>query len=68
MATETVRIDGMGCGHCVDAVRRSLESLPGVSVHEVRLGEARVSFDERATNRQEIEGAIRKAGYTPVPA
>jgi len=68
MTTVTVRIDGMGCGHCVDAVRRGLESLPGVTIHAVSMGEARVSFDERATNLQEIEGAIRKAGYTPVPA
>jgi len=68
MTTATVRIDGMGCGHCVDAVRRELASLPGVRVDSVSIGEAQVSFDEKAASRQDIERAIRKAGYTPAPA
>jgi copper chaperone len=68
MTTIRVRIDGMACGHCVEAVRRELVSLPGVRVDSVSIGEAQVSFDEGAASRQDIEGAIRKAGYTPVPA
>ena len=68
MTTVTVRIDGMGCGHCVEAVRRGLESVPGVTVHSVSIGEAHVSYDEQVTGRQDIEGSIRKAGYTPAAA
>lgn len=68
MTTVTVRIGGMGCDHCVEAVRRELASLPGVTVHAVSIGEARVSFDERTADRQAIDGAILRAGYTPEPA
>jgi len=68
MTTVTVRIGGMGCDHCVDAVRRGLESLRGVTVHSVSIGQAHVSFDETATSREDIEGSIRKAGYAPEPA
>ena len=68
MTTTRVRIDGMGCAHCVEAVRRELALLPGIRVDSVSIGEAQVSFDEKAVSRQDIERAIRKAGYTPAPA
>lgn len=68
MTTIEMRIEGMGCAHCVEAVRQELASLPGVMVEAVSIGEARVSFDETAGFRPDIEAAIRKAGYAPVPA
>jgi len=68
MTTTRVRIDGMGCAHCVEAVRRELALLPGVRVDSVNIGEAQVSFDETSASRQDVEGAIRKAGYVPAPA
>ena len=68
MTTTRVRIDGMGCAHCVEAVRRELALLPGVRVDSVSIGEAQVSFDETAASRQDVEGAIRRAGYVPAPA
>jgi copper chaperone CopZ len=67
MTTITVRIEGMGCAHCVEAVRRELALLPGVRVDAVSIGEAQVSFDETAASRQDVEDAIRKAGYAPAP-
>lgn len=68
MTEATVSINGMGCGHCIEAVRRELTSLPGVTVESVTIGEARVSYDEKSVSRHDIEGAIRGAGYSPVPA
>jgi copper chaperone CopZ len=68
MTKATVRIEGMGCAHCVEAVRRELQSLPGVRIDSVSIGEAQVSFDEKAASLQAVEGAIRKAGYIPLPA
>ena len=67
MTTTTVRIEGMGCAHCVEAVRRELALLPGVRVDSVSIGEAQVSFDETAASRQDVEDAIRRAGYAPAP-
>jgi copper chaperone CopZ len=65
MITMDVRIEGMGCAHCVEAVRRELASLPGVRVEAVSIGGARVAFDEQTASLQDIEGAIRRAGYIP---
>jgi copper chaperone CopZ len=68
MTTIDMTIDGMGCSHCVEAVRRELATLPGVRVDAVSIGRARVSFDEAAATRQDLEAAVRKAGYRPAPA
>ena len=35
MATKTLNIEGMMCGHCEMSVKKALESLEGVSAAEV---------------------------------
>lgn len=59
----TIELGGMSCGHCVAAVRGALEGVDGVSVEEVRVGSARVSYDPTATTTEEITEAIREEGY-----
>lgn len=39
-----IKIDGMGCQHCVKSVTNTLENIPGVKVIEVRVGEATVEI------------------------
>jgi copper chaperone len=56
-------IQGMTCGHCVGAVRRSLEGLAGVSVNSVSIGSADVSFDPAMTDREAILNAVSEEGY-----
>jgi copper chaperone len=63
--TETIRIEGMSCGHCVKSVKGALEELEGVSVEEVDLGGARVRYDPARIDRNAIARAIEEAGYTP---
>ena len=36
----TLHIDGMSCGHCLNAVNRALAGLPGVEIESVRIGRA----------------------------
>jgi len=60
----TLRIDGMSCGHCVEAVRRALAALPGVQVEAVQIGWARVRFDETATSPTALAVAVSDAGYS----
>jgi copper chaperone CopZ len=38
MADITIKIEGMGCGHCVKNVKKSLDSLDGVSSSDVEFG------------------------------
>lgn len=64
MGEVTVSVGGMSCQHCVMRVKKAIDSLKGVKSSTVEIGIVRVSFDESETSTEEIEGAIRKAGYT----
>lgn len=63
----TITIEGMTCGHCVAAVRKALEGLPGVEVEEVRIGGATLRMKEPGKAavdvRAAVEAAVGNAGY-----
>lgn len=58
----TLTIDGMSCGHCVQAVTRALESTPGISVRSVAVGTAQVDASG-PTSAAAALAAIGRAGY-----
>lgn len=62
----TFEIDGMGCDHCVSAVRDALSDIDSVGVLDAEIGSATVGFDPSVTNHIEIAAAIADAGYTVV--
>jgi Cu+-exporting ATPase len=71
MATTTNRtvelpIAGMTCDHCVAAVRRALESVPGVRSATVDLaaGKARVELESELTDKSQLRAAVEKEGYS----
>lgn len=59
-------IDGMSCAHCVRAVEQALSSVPGVTVEEVVVGSARVSYDPSRTSPDSIRQAVNDEGYAAV--
>jgi copper chaperone CopZ len=59
----TLHIDGMSCGHCLNAVNQALGALPGVEIESVRMGRADLRYDESLTSVEAITGAIADAGY-----
>ncbi|HYE57506.1 MAG TPA: heavy-metal-associated domain-containing protein [Rhodothermales bacterium] len=61
--TETLRIEGMSCQHCVRAVRSALEGVPGVTVEDVQVGTARVRIDDGEADRSQLVKAIEGEGY-----
>ncbi len=61
--TETLTITGMTCGHCVRAVRSALESVEGVAVEDVRVGEARVRYDDVAIDPASLARAVEEEGF-----
>ena len=61
---ETIAISGMSCEHCVRAVREALARLEGVTVENVEIGAATVSYGD-AVGREEVIAAIEDAGYAP---
>ena len=65
MERATIAIEGMSCGHCVKAVTSALEELGSVSVEQVSIGSATVSYNPEATPVEGIAQAIRDVGYEP---
>lgn len=59
------KIDGMSCQHCVMAVKKEISKLD-IDNLDVKLGEAKVQFDETKVNSDEIKQSITSAGYIVV--
>ena len=66
MRQATLQIEGMSCGHCLNAVNRALSAIPGVSIEAVRIGRADVRYDETTTSPSDLEGAVAEVGYRAV--
>lgn len=66
MQKVTFEISGMSCGHCVKAVDKALQQLDGVTIDQVAIGSATVSFDDKQTDARSIAQAIDDAGYQVV--
>jgi copper chaperone CopZ len=60
--TIELEVSGMNCQHCVAAVTRALEAVPGVSAVAVDLTAARARVDGRA-DPESLERAVVDAGY-----
>lgn len=66
MSTTTntiLSIDGMHCEHCVEVVRETLESVRDVSVEQVDIGEAEVTYDAGSVSLDQLETVLEDAGY-----
>jgi copper chaperone len=65
MATTTLKVKGMSCGHCVQTVQTALESVEGVEEARVDLREARavVDFDDERTTPLDLARAVTDEGY-----
>ena len=66
MTTLALSINGMSCGHCLNAVRQALSETPGVAVESVRIGRADVQYDPALTTPEAIEAAVTDAGYEAI--
>jgi copper chaperone len=61
--TRTLHIGGMTCGHCVAAVRRALEAVPGVVVRDVHLGSAEIEVEVPEPSKERLVAALEEEGY-----
>lgn len=61
----TLKIGGMICEQgCVKSVDGALGKIAGVTKREVKIGEAKITFDAVKTKKADLVAAIEKAGYT----
>lgn len=65
MATQdrTLTIDGMHCEHCVDRVEEALTGVDGVTVRNVAIGTAEVSYDASEVTDEQLAAVLDDAGY-----
>lgn len=68
MTTLTLHIDGMSCGHCLNAVNRSLSALEGVRIVSVAIGRADVEYDPARVGPEAIAAAVTEAGFPAAAA
>ena len=61
-ATTTLSIDGMTCGHCVQAATKALSAVPGVKVKSVAVGSAVIETVDGWTTAKAV-AALEEAGY-----
>ena len=66
MTEKTFNVEGMSCGHCKAAVEEELGRLSGVerSNADFEKGTVEVRYDEDRVTTEELEGAIKEAGYS----
>jgi copper chaperone CopZ len=66
----TAAVEGMTCGHCVNAVTKEISALPGVNEVSVALepeGQSRVTVSaDLDIPTPDLEAAIAEAGYSLV--
>jgi copper chaperone len=64
MMTVHLKIEGMTCNHCVEAVRRALAAVPGVTrVLEVDRERGTASVEGEAS-LADLIAAVEEEGYT----
>jgi len=65
MQNLTLNVQGMSCGHCVNAIEGSVGQLAGVEQVKVNLADAQVhlAFNESQISLDKIKETIEDQGY-----
>jgi len=57
----------MSCDHCAGAITRALKGADADARMQIDLACHRVQVEPATADAEELAGAIRQAGFTPVP-
>jgi len=65
LKTTRLKVSGMTCGHCANAVEKALKERPGVRNATVHLDAdaAEVEFQPSEVSPEQLVEAVRGAGY-----
>lgn len=59
MLKKELKVEGMSCGHCTNAVERILNQIKGVESSSASLSDnVKVTFDETQTTLEDLKKAI----------
>jgi copper chaperone len=62
----TLRVEGMSCGHCVNAIEGALRELGASAKVDLANKTVDVSYDESKLTLEAIKEAIEEQGYEVV--
>lgn len=68
MKSLVLHIEGMSCGHCLNAVNKALGALDGVTIDSVAIGRADLQFDPARIAVADIAAAVTAEGYRATAA
>lgn len=57
-----LKVEGMSCGHCVNAVTKSVQSVDAGAKVDVDLAQQKVRVDS-AASLEAVKSAVEDAGY-----
>jgi copper chaperone len=61
---ETIKVKGMSCQHCVQAVTKALNGIEGLKNVQVDLDSGQASFDkDKPVDLETVKAAVKDAGY-----
>ncbi len=63
MESINLKVDGMSCGSCANAVTKALTAVPGVSSVGVSLSDGTARIEGNGLNVPALEAALADAGY-----
>ena len=63
--TVTLRAPDISCGHCVNAIKKAVTALPGVSTVEgdPNTKQVKVTYEPGQVSLDKIEAAMAEEGY-----
>jgi copper chaperone len=63
--TVTLRAPDISCGHCVNAIKKAVSALPGVSVVDGDIGakQVKVTYEPGTVSIERIEATMADEGY-----
>ena len=65
----TIKVNGMHCDHCKDAVEKAVKAIPGVKDAKVDLATKQLEYSPKDPDMpialDIVMGAIRDLGYEP---
>ncbi|HIS29147.1 MAG TPA: copper chaperone CopZ [Candidatus Avamphibacillus intestinigallinarum] len=68
MEQNTLKVQGMSCGHCVNSIESNVGELDGVQSVQVHLdkGTVDVAFDSNTIQLEKIADEIEEQGYAVI--
>jgi copper chaperone len=66
MQKVTLKVEGMSCGHCVNAVENAIKQAGAAGSVDLASGTVTVEYDESKVTLEQLKNAIEDQGYDVV--